>query len=105
MLNGALAGLVGITAGADVFSPLSSVIVGAIAGVVVVYSYNFFDRRKVDDPVGAISVHLVCRIWGTLAVGLFGQLASLEQLISRNRSFYNWVICCNSIIFHTYSNQ
>ena len=83
MLNGALAGLVGITAGADVFTPLSSIIIGGIAGVIVVYSYAFFDKRKIDDPVGAISVHLVCGIWGTLAVGLFGQLASLNQFISQ----------------------
>ncbi len=72
VLNGALAGLVGITAGADVVSPLSSVIIGAIAGVIVVFSVIGFDRIKIDDPVGAISVHLVCGIWGTLAVGIFG---------------------------------
>ena len=71
-LNGILAGLVGITAGADVISPLMSVVVGAIAGVLVVVAVLAFDRIKIDDPVGAISVHLVCGIWGTLAVGIFG---------------------------------
>ena len=71
VLNGILAGLVGITAGADSVSPLSSVVIGLIAGVLVVYAVLFFDRIKVDDPVGAISVHLVCGIWGTLAVGIF----------------------------------
>ena len=72
VLNGALAGLVGITAGADVISPLNAVIVGAIAGVLVVFSVITIDKLKLDDPVGAISVHLVCGIWGTLAVGIFG---------------------------------
>ena len=70
-LNGILAGLVGITAGADVIAPLYAVIVGLIAGTLVVLSVMFFDRIKIDDPVGAISVHLVCGIWGTLAVGLW----------------------------------
>jgi Amt family ammonium transporter len=70
-LNGILAGLVGITAGADTVSISGSVIIGLVAGVLVVYSVIFFDRIKVDDPVGAISVHLTCGIWGTLAVGIF----------------------------------
>lgn len=70
-LNGALAGLVGITAGADVISPGGSVVVGLIAGALVVVSVILFDRIKIDDPVGAISVHLTCGIWGTLAVGIF----------------------------------
>lgn len=71
VLNGALAGLVGITAGADVVSPLSAVMIGAVAGVVVVLSVIGLDRLHIDDPVGAVSVHLVCGIWGTLAVGMF----------------------------------
>jgi Amt family ammonium transporter len=70
-LNGILAGLVGITAGADTVGIASSVMIGSVAGVLVVYSVMFFDRVKIDDPVGAISVHLVCGIWGTLAVGIF----------------------------------
>jgi ammonium transporter, Amt family len=70
-LNGILGGLVGITAGADVIGPLSAVIVGLVAGVVVVSSVLAFDRIRIDDPVGAISVHLVCGVWGTLAVGIF----------------------------------
>ncbi len=70
-LNGILAGLVGITAGADSVSILGSVIIGIVAGGLVVGSVMFFDRIKIDDPVGAISVHLVCGIWGTLAVGIF----------------------------------
>jgi len=72
ILNGALAGLVGITAGADVTTPVSSVIIGFIAGALVVGSVLFVDKTlKIDDPVGAISVHLTCGIWGTLAVGIF----------------------------------
>ncbi len=71
ILNGCLAGLVGITAGADVVSVTSAIIIGLIAGVLVVLSVLFFDKIKIDDPVGAVSVHLVCGVWGTLAVGIF----------------------------------
>jgi len=70
-LNGILAGLVGITAGADSVSIVGSVLIGLVAGGLVVGSVMFFDRVKIDAPVGAISVHLVCGIWGTLAVGIF----------------------------------
>ena len=71
ILNGSLAGLVGITAGADCISPMYSVVVGLIAGVLVVVAVIRLDKMKIDDPVGAISVHLACGIWGTLAVGIF----------------------------------
>lgn len=70
-LNGILAGLVGITANADIVSPMGSIIIGLIAGVIVVFSIIFFDKIKIDDPVGAISVHGVCGIWGILACALF----------------------------------
>ncbi|WP_194767239.1 ammonium transporter [Tamlana sp. I1] len=70
-LNGILGGLVGITAGADVMSPESAIIIGAIAGVLIVFAVSFVDAIKLDDPVGAIAVHLICGIWGTLAVGIF----------------------------------
>ncbi len=70
-LNGILAGLVGITAGADVINPWQAVLVGAIAGALVVVSVLFFDKIKVDDPVGAVSVHGVCGVFGTLAVGIW----------------------------------
>jgi Amt family ammonium transporter len=83
VLNGILAGLVGITAGADQMAMTSSIIIGLIAGVIVVVSVLFFDKIGIDDPVGAISVHLVCGIWGTLAVGLFGNLAGTKQIISQ----------------------
>jgi Amt family ammonium transporter len=80
-LNGILAGLVGITAGADSMGPWAAVIVGAIAGVIVVLSIIFFDSIKIDDPVGAISVHGVCGIWGTVAVGIFGGANLGTQII------------------------
>ncbi len=71
IINGILAGLVGITAGCASVSYFGAVVIGAIAGVIVVFSVAFFDSIKIDDPVGAISVHLVNGIWGTFAVGLF----------------------------------
>ena len=80
-LNGILAGLVGITAGADAMGPWSAALVGAIAGVIVVFSIIYFDSIKIDDPVGAISVHGVCGIWGTLAVAFFGGANLGVQLI------------------------
>ena len=89
IINGILAGLVGITAGCNGVSYWSAVIIGAIAGVIVVFSVSFFDQIKIDDPVGATSVHLVCGIWGTLAVGIFNQEtgliagAGMNQLISQ----------------------
>ncbi|ANW99074.1 adenylate cyclase [Thermoclostridium stercorarium subsp. thermolacticum DSM 2910] len=72
-INGCLAGLVGITGSCAYVSVASSLLIGAIAGVLVVFSVLFFDRVKVDDPVGATSVHLVCGVFGTLCVGLFAQ--------------------------------
>jgi ammonium transporter, Amt family len=71
ILNGTLAGLVAITAGCNAVSLASSVIIGLLAGVLVVFAVLFFDRVKLDDPVGALSVHLVNGVFGTLAVGLF----------------------------------
>jgi Amt family ammonium transporter len=71
ILNGTLAGLVAITAGCNVVSTAGSVAIGALAGVLVVFAVLFFDRVKLDDPVGALSVHLVNGVFGTLAVGLF----------------------------------
>ncbi len=80
-INGILAGLVGITAGCADVSYLSAIIIGAIAGIIVVFSVSFFDSIKIDDPVGATSVHLVCGIWGTLAVGIFGTGNIVTQII------------------------
>ena len=70
-LNGILAGLVGITANADVITVTGSLWIGLIAGFIVVGSIIFFDKMKIDDPVGAISVHGVCGIWGTVATAFF----------------------------------
>lgn len=70
--NAALAGLVAVTAGCDCVTPVGAFFIGAIAGILVVFSVEFFDKKvKIDDPVGAVSVHMVGGIWGTLAVGLF----------------------------------
>jgi len=80
VLNGILGGLVGITAGADLMGPNSAILIGLISGVIIPFSVVMFDRLKLDDPVGATSVHLVCGLWGTLAVGIFGAKAGLEQL-------------------------
>jgi len=81
ILNGSLAGLVGITAGADLISPMYSILVGLIAGILVVISVIQLDKLKIDDPVGAISVHLICGIWGTIAVGIFSAKSILTQAI------------------------
>jgi len=82
VLNGCLAGLVGITAGADSVSVLWSIVIGLVAGVLVVLSVLGLDHLRLDDPVGAISVHLVCGIWGTLAVGIFcAEHSFVTQLI------------------------
>ncbi|MEM8894746.1 MAG: ammonium transporter [Bacteroidota bacterium] len=71
VLNGILAGLVGITAGADVIEPMHAILVGFVAGILVVFSAVGLDKLQLDDVVGAVSVHLTCGIWGTLAVGIF----------------------------------
>lgn len=116
-LNGALAGLVGITAGTWVVSPLGALFIGAVAGVLVVASVEFIDKvLHIDDPVGAVSVHGVCGAWGTLAVGLFadgvndpalvglfygggtGQL--LIQLIGV-AAVFAWVVLTAGILFGT----
>ncbi|MDA7712057.1 ammonium transporter [Flavobacteriaceae bacterium] len=82
-MNGVLGGLVGITAGADQMGPTDALIIGAVAGVIIVLAVALIDKIKLDDPVGAIAVHLVCGIWGTLAVGLFGAIAGVDQFISQ----------------------
>ncbi|HCD23654.1 MAG TPA: ammonium transporter [Flavobacteriaceae bacterium] len=80
-LNGILGGLVGITAGADQMSPNDAVIIGLIAGAIIVVAVALVDRLRLDDPVGAVAVHLICGIFGTLAVGLFGAKAGVDQFI------------------------
>ncbi len=80
-LNGILGGLVGITAGADLMSPNEAVIIGLLAGALIVLAVAFVDKIKLDDPVGAVAVHLICGIFGTLAVGVFGAKAGLDQFL------------------------
>jgi ammonium transporter, Amt family len=93
-LNGILGGLVGITAGADQMSPTDAIAIGAIAGVIIVFAVSLIDKLKLDDPVGAIAVHLLCGIWGTLAVGIFGNLASVDQFISQLIGVGSYAVFC-----------
>ena len=80
-MNGVLGGLVGITAGADQMGPTEAIIVGAVGGVIVVLGVALLDKCKLDDPVGAIPVHLFAGIWGTLAVGLLGASSGFDQFM------------------------
>lgn len=80
-MNGVLGGLVGITAGADQMGPTEAIIIGAVGGLIVVLGVALLDKCKLDDPVGAIPVHLFAGIWGTLAVGIFGASASFDQFM------------------------
>ena len=80
-MNGVLGGLVGITAGADQMGPTEAIAIGAIGGIIVVLGVALLDKCKLDDPVGAIPVHLFAGIWGTVAVGLFGASAGFDQFM------------------------
>lgn len=93
MMNGILAGLVAISASADIMTPLESIIIGFIAGLLVVFSVLIFDKLHIDDPMGAVSVHLVCGIWGILAIGIFGPLAGKDQFISQFIGCTTIIIC------------
>jgi len=98
-LNGVLAGLVGITAGADAISPALSIVVGLLAGFLVVASIIFFDKVKIDDPVGAISVHGVCGIFGTLAVAIFGSAATFGAQLTGTLAICAFALVVSLIIF------
>ena len=87
-LNGALAGLVAITAPCDIVTPVGALIIGAVSGVLVVLSVLAIDRLRIDDPVGAVSVHLVNGVWGTLACGLFGAENVLKIADANTGLFY-----------------
>ncbi|CAM4311706.1 ammonium transporter [Gillisia limnaea] len=103
-LNGILGGLVGITAGADQMSPTDAVLIGLISGVIIVLGVALIDKLKLDDPVGAVPVHLICGIWGTLAVGIFGNLAGWDQFFKQLAGVgVIGAFCCISalIIFYT----
>lgn len=82
-LNGSLAGLVAVTAGAHALSPVSALFVGAVAGLLVMPTISLLERLRIDDAVGAVPVHLISGIWGTLAVGLFGDAAALGTGLGR----------------------
>ncbi len=86
-INGCLAGLVAITGGCAYVSIEISLLIGAIAGVIVVFAVMFFDRIKIDDPVGASSVHLCCGVFGTICVGLFAK-EGVTSLSAKNGVFY-----------------
>ena len=100
ILNGSLAGLVGITAGADVIDPATSILVGLISGLLVVSSVLYLDSRKIDDPVGAISVHLICGIWGTLAVGIFSTDHSISVQLLGVLSYGVFCLVSSVLIFN-----
>ncbi len=115
--NGVLAGLVAITAPCGAVTPLASVLIGAIAGILVVGAVLFFDKVKVDDPVGAVSVHGVCGFWGLVSVGLFATYddaflgredaglfygGGIDQLLVQllmAAIILVWVVVCTGILF------
>ena len=102
-LNGALAGLVGITAGCANVTPGSAIVIGAVAGILVVFSVMFFDKIRIDDPVGAVSVHGVCGAWGTLAAGIFNIGGTTMKIMSVQCigivSCFAWTFCTAFILF------
>ncbi len=104
-LNGALAGLVGITAGCANVSPSGSIVIGAVAGILVVLSVLFFERIRVDDPVGAVSVHGVCGAWGTLAAGIFNMGGTSLGIIGVQLlgilACFGWTFVAAFILFKT----
>ena len=99
-LNGALAGLVAITAGCDAVNPYEALVIGALAGIVVVFAVEFFDRSaKIDDPVGAISVHGICGILGTILTGVFGTGCSLTAQIIGSAATAAYVLVISFLLF------
>jgi len=107
-LNGALAGLVGITAGCANVSPLASVLIGAMAGVIVILSVLAIERAGIDDPVGAVSVHGVCGAFGTLCAGVFDNggwfnLAKITPQLIGIATAFGWVFVTAFILFKVLS--
>lgn len=98
-LNGILAGLVSITAGADVVGPWAAVAMGAVGGIIVVFSILFFDKIKIDDPVGAISVHGICGIWGTISLCFFATEFSIVSQIIGVVSVYAFAFIFSFALF------
>ena len=99
ILNGALAGLVAITAGPDTPTPLMATIIGAIGGVIVVFSIVFLDKLKIDDPVGAISVHGTVGLWGLLAVPLTNSDATFSAQLIGAATIFVWVFVTSLIVW------
>ena len=103
-MNGILGGLVGITAGADQMTPTDAILIGFFAGIIIVAGISLIDKLKLDDPVGAVAVHLICGIWGTLAVGIFGKMAGVSQFIIQLKSILIIALFCivtSFIIFYS----
>jgi len=75
-------------------SPSDAILIGAVAGAIIVFAVSLIDSLKLDDPVGAIAVHLVCGVWGTLAVGIFGNLAGGAQLLSQLIGVASYAVIC-----------
>ncbi len=98
-LNGILGGLVGITAGADQMGATDAILIGSIAGIIIIFGISAIDKLKLDDPVGAIAVHLICGVWGTLAVGIFGNLAGVNQFLSQLLGVAVYAVFCSSTAF------
>jgi len=99
MLNGALAGLVAVTAGADVLEPVPAIIIGLVAGILVSLAVPFFDKIKIDDPIGAVSVHGVNGTWGTLAVGIFTKEYSFLTQLMGSVSVFVYAIVAGMALF------
>lgn len=103
-LNGVLAGLVAITAGCNDVTPVGALVIGAVAGVLVVLSVEFIDKvLKIDDPVGAVSVHGVCGVWGTLALCFFlkpGSQASIGVQLLGIVCTFAWAFGCGMLLFN-----
>jgi Amt family ammonium transporter len=99
ILNGALAGLVAITAGPDTPTPLMATIIGAIGGVIVVFSIVLLDKIKIDDPVGAISVHGTVGLWGLLAVPLTNDGVSFSGQLIGAATIFVWVFVASFIVW------
>ncbi|GAB4301093.1 MAG: ammonium transporter [Methylophaga sp.] len=99
ILNGALAGLVAITAGPDTPTPLMATIIGAVGGVIVVFSIVLLDKIKIDDPVGAISVHGTVGLWGLLAVPLTNEGVSFSGQLIGAATIFVWVFAVSFIVW------
>jgi Amt family ammonium transporter len=97
-LNGSLAGLVGITANCDAVTNLESMVIGAVAGVLVVAGIILLDKLRIDDPVGAFPVHGLCGVWGGIATGIFGDYALGTQILG-SLVIPAWSFCTMMVLF------